>query len=71
MIDYSIPVPSLIAYIDPGSGTLILQAIMAAIAGIVLFHKRLYYSIKDYFKKDKQEAGAKSEESGDSKKSQP
>lgn len=42
----------LYAYIDPGSGTLLLQAIMAAIAGIVLFHKRLYYSIKGYFKKE-------------------
>lgn len=62
----------LYAYIDPGSGTLLLQAIMAAIAGIVLFHKRLYYSIKGYFKKDQADSeapaggtGAHSEEPSD------
>lgn len=35
-------------YFDPGLGALILQAIAAAIAGVVLFSKNLMYKIKSF-----------------------
>ena len=33
-------------YFDPGLGAMIIQAIVAAIAGVVLFSKNLMYKIK-------------------------
>ncbi len=33
-------------YFDPGLGAMILQAIVAAVAGVVLFSKNLLYKIK-------------------------
>ncbi|MBO6606136.1 MAG: hypothetical protein JJ905_04775 [Psychroserpens sp.] len=35
-------------YFDPGLGALILQAIAAAIAGVVLFSKNLMFKIKSF-----------------------
>jgi hypothetical protein len=36
-------------YFDPGLGAMILQAIVAAVAGVVLFSKNLIYKIKLFF----------------------
>jgi hypothetical protein len=36
-------------YFDPGLGAMIIQAIIAAIAGVVLFSKNLMYKIKVFF----------------------
>ena len=33
-------------YFDPGLGAMIIQAVVAAIAGVVLFSKNLMYKIK-------------------------
>ena len=33
-------------YFDPGLGAMIIQAVIAAVAGIVLFSKNLMYKIK-------------------------
>tara|TARA_R110002049_G_scaffold246194_13_gene420186 strand:- start:608 stop:817 length:210 start_codon:yes stop_codon:yes gene_type:complete len=33
-------------YFDPGLGAMIIQAIIAAVAGVVLFSKNLMYKIK-------------------------
>jgi hypothetical protein len=33
-------------YFDPGLGAMILQAIIAAVAGVVLFSKNIMYKIK-------------------------
>ncbi|MBC3757445.1 hypothetical protein H7U19_03445 [Hyunsoonleella sp. SJ7] len=33
-------------YFDPGLGALIVQAIVAAVAGVVLFSKNLMYKVK-------------------------
>jgi len=33
-------------YFDPGLGALIIQAIVAAVAGVILFSKNLMYKIK-------------------------
>lgn len=37
-----------ILYFDPGLGALLIQAIVAAVAGIVLFSKNLMYKIKAF-----------------------
>ncbi|MCA0132864.1 hypothetical protein [Winogradskyella alexanderae] len=36
-------------YFDPGLGAMIVQAIVAAIAGVVLFSKNLMHKIKVFF----------------------
>ncbi|GAA3569881.1 hypothetical protein [Snuella lapsa] len=36
-------------YFDPGLGAMVVQAIVAAIAGIVLFSKKLMYKVKSFF----------------------
>ncbi|WP_299111775.1 hypothetical protein [uncultured Winogradskyella sp.] len=36
-------------YFDPGLGAMIIQAIIAAVAGVVLFSKNLMYKIKMFF----------------------
>lgn len=41
-------------YIDPGSGSMLIQIIAASIAGIAIFFKRIKIFIKGFFtKKDK------------------
>ena len=45
-------------YFDPGLGAMIIQAIIAAVAGVVLFSKNLMLKIKLFFglvKEDKDE----------------
>ena len=36
-------------YFDPGLGAMIAQAIVAAVAGVILFSKGLLYKIKAFF----------------------
>ena len=36
-------------YFDPGLGAMIIQAIVAAVAGVLLFSKNLMYKIKLFF----------------------
>lgn len=36
-------------YFDPGLGAMIVQAIVAAVAGFLLFSKNLWYNIKLFF----------------------
>ena len=46
-----------ILYIDPGSGSYILQMIIAAVLGVSFFFKNFWLTVKSYFtgKKPKQE----------------
>ncbi len=48
-------------YIDPGSGSYILQMIIAAVLGVSFFFKSFWYNIKAFFtgKKVKKEDGEK------------
>ena len=41
------------AYLEPGSFSIILQSILAAVAGIVATYKLWIYKIKDYLNKNK------------------
>ena len=43
------------AYIDPGTGSIILQAIIAAIATWIVFFNNLKQKIKNFFKSKKNE----------------
>jgi hypothetical protein len=36
-------------YFDPGLGAMIIQTIIAAVAGVILFSKNLMYKIKVFF----------------------
>jgi hypothetical protein len=36
-------------YFDPGLGAMIVQAIVAAVAGVLLFSKNLWFKIKFFF----------------------
>ncbi len=36
-------------YFDPGLGAMIIQGIIAAVAGVILFSKNLMYKIKLFF----------------------
>jgi len=36
-------------YFDPGLGAMIIQAVVAAVAGVILFSKGLMYKIKLFF----------------------
>jgi hypothetical protein len=48
----------LLLYIDPGSGSLLLQFIIGVVLGISVFFKSIRYKIASFFggKKDKPEA---------------
>ena len=53
-------------YIDPGSGSYILQMIIAAVLGVSFFFKNFWLSVKAFFtgrkhKKDEDEHGEKDE----------
>lgn len=42
-------------YFDPGLGAMVIQAIIAAVAGVILFSKNLIYKIKLFFGIEKEE----------------
>jgi len=42
-------------YFDPGLGAMIIQGIIAAVAGVILFSKNLMYKIKLFFSLVKKE----------------
>tara|TARA_B100000809_G_scaffold263570_2_gene317139 strand:+ start:1289 stop:1501 length:213 start_codon:yes stop_codon:yes gene_type:complete len=42
-------------YFDPGLGAMIIQAIVAAVAGVLLFSKNLLYKIKLFLGMSKQD----------------
>jgi hypothetical protein len=39
------------AYIDPGSGSMLIQAIMAAALGVLMFFKQIKFTIIGFFRK--------------------
>jgi len=44
-----------VLYFDPGLGAMIIQAIVAAVAGVILFSKNLMFKIKLFFGIEKKE----------------
>lgn len=48
--DYLKMVPMILAYFDPGPGSLLVQAIVAGFAGLAVFGKYLWNSMADKFR---------------------
>jgi hypothetical protein len=44
---------TLFLYIDPGSGSYLIQAIIAGVLGFLFYFKNLWFRIRSFFKKDK------------------
>jgi hypothetical protein len=42
-------------YIDPGSGSYLIQAIIAAVLGALFYFKTIWWKIKSFFKKKDKE----------------
>lgn len=42
-------------YIDPGSGSYLVQVIIAAVLGFLFYFKNLWWRIRSFFKKPRQE----------------
>lgn len=40
----------MLLYIDPGSGSLLIQAIIAAVVGALFYFKNLWFKIKTFIK---------------------
>lgn len=47
-------------YIDPGSGSMLLQVIIGACLGVVFFFKTIVFRIKSLFRKNKKEDNSNS-----------
>ena len=52
-------VSSILLYVDPGSGSYLVQMIIAAILGALFYFKNLWWRIKDFFFKSKEEDPSK------------
>ena len=52
-------------YLDPGSGSYLLQVIIAAILGGLMFFKNFWIKIKSFFVKPKPQEESKDQESGE------
>ena len=48
----SIPAPAL-AYIDPGTGSMLLQSLFAAVAAALVFGRTIWHKVKSLFSRDK------------------
>jgi hypothetical protein len=45
----------LLLYIDPGSGSYLVQAIIAGVLGTLFYFKNIWRKIKSFFRKTKEE----------------
>jgi hypothetical protein len=54
ILNYS-PMNGLLLYIDPGSGSYLLQMIIAGALAAVFYFKRGWLKVKSYFRKNKKE----------------
>lgn len=44
---------SILLYVDPGSGSYLIQAIIAGILGILFYFKNIWWSIRSFFSRKK------------------
>ena len=51
-------------YIDPGSGSYLIQAIIAAVLGALFYFKTIWWKIKSFFKKSKDEIPKREDDPG-------
>lgn len=50
-----------ILYVDPGSGSYLVQVIIAAVLGALFYFKNLWWQIKAFFSRSKKEEPPKNE----------
>lgn len=48
-------IKDLLLYIDPGSGSYLVQVIIAAVLGALFYFKNLWFRIKSFFARSKKE----------------
>lgn len=58
-------ISAIFLYLDPGSGSYLVQMIIAAILGALFYFKNLWWRIKAFFMKPKDEGASKHEELND------
>lgn len=46
---------SYLVYIDPGSGSYLVQAIVAAILGFLFYFKTIWWKLRSFFTKDRRD----------------
>ena len=51
----------IILYVDPGSGSYLIQVIIAAVLGALFYFKTIWWKIKSFFHRPKKDDGAKNE----------
>jgi hypothetical protein len=56
-------ITTIFLYVDPGSGSYLIQMIIAAIVGALFYFKTLWWRIKAFFTKSKKQNTEKKEES--------
>lgn len=52
---------TILLYVDPGSGSYLIQVIIAAVLGALFYFKNLWWRIKAFFTKSKEEEPEKEE----------
>jgi hypothetical protein len=52
---------SILLYLDPGSGSYLVQMIIAGILGVLFYFKNLWWRIKDFFTRHKKEDPSKND----------
>ena len=53
---------SILLYVDPGSGSYLIQAIIAAILGALFYFKTIWWKIKSFFQRAKKDDSPKNDE---------
>lgn len=55
-------ITSILLYVDPGSGSYLIQVIIAAILGALFYFKTIWWKIKSFFHRPKKEDSPKNDE---------
>lgn len=53
---------SILLYVDPGSGSYLIQAIIAAILGALFYFKTIWWKIRSFFQRPKKDDSPKNDE---------
>lgn len=52
---------SILLYVDPGSGSYLVQAIIAAVLGAMFYFKTIWWKIKSFFDRPKKDNSPKND----------
>ena len=54
-------VTSILLYVDPGSGSYLVQVIIAAILGVIFYFRAVWWKIKSFFSRKRKDANPKND----------